>query len=350
MTDELSNLMFCVVLLVISGAMGGSFYVPFSKVRRWSWETYWLTQGLVAWLILPVLLTWLTVPRLLEVLSSSPTRSLVLAYLFGTMWGVGSLMCGLSLRYLGISLGMALVLGFTAAFGTLIPPIIDGTFGDLLGTQSGLAVLLGVAVSLLGIAACGYAGIRKESELSDVQKTAGVKEFALVKGFVLATLCGIMSAGMILGVWAGSEIGQVSVELSTPDAYRNNTVFMIVLAGGFSVNLIWCLMLGIKNRSVGEYVSGSGSLLLSNYALVSLAGFLWYTQIFLYGVGRAKMGKYDFASWSIFLAFVIAFSTIWGLILKEWKGVSRRTLTILWTAIFVLILSAIVTGVGSYLK
>ena len=349
MTDNAFNPMFGVFLAALAGVMGGSFYVPFGRVKQWSWETYWMIMGVASWVILPALAAWLTVPRLPEVFANSPVKSLVLAYLFGAMWGVGAVTFGLTMRYLGISLGMALVVGLSTAFATLVPPLVDGQFGNLLITQSGVTVLLGVVVCLVGTAVCGYAGVCKEHELTDEQKAVSIKDFALVKGFVVATISGMTSAGAIYGINAGRPIAQVAVDLGAPDAYQNNPVLMIVLVGGFTVNSLWCLVLGIKNRSVRQYVAGSGAVLLTNYSLVALAAVLWYGQMFLYGMSRTKMGVYDFASWSIVTAFLITCSTLWGLALKEWKGVSRRTLSLLWSGMLVLIFSAIVTGAGGYL-
>jgi L-rhamnose-H+ transport protein len=349
MMDSAFNPMLGVFLAAVGGVMGGSFYVPFGKVKRWSWETYWMIMGVASWVILPTLVAWFTVPRLPEIFFNSPVRSIVLAYLFGAMFGVGAVTFGLTMRYLGISLGMALIVGLGTAFATLVPPIVDGQFGRLLVTQSGITVLLGVAICLGGTAICGYAGVRKEHELTDEQKAGSIRDFALVKGFAVATISAMMSAGTIYGINAGRAIARVAVDLGAPDAYQNNPVLMIVLAGGFTVNSLWCLVLGIKNRSVHQYVAGSVTGLLANYSVVALAAILWYSQMFLYGMSRTKMGVYDFASWSLVTAFMITSSTLWGLALKEWSGVSRRTLLFLCSGMLVLIFSAGVTGAGGYL-
>jgi len=346
MTD---NPLLGALLLALGGLTGGSFYVPFGKVRRWSWETYWLIMGVPAWVVMPWLVAWLTVPHLLEVLSSSPVQILAKAYLFGAMWGIGAATFGLTMRYLGISLGMAIVTGLCAAFGTLIPPIVDGQFAELLVSLSGLTVLLGVAVCLAGIAICGGAGLRKERELTDQQKQESIKEFALVKGFVVATVSGVMSACMVFGINAGEPIARVALDLGVPSVYQNTPTLILVLAGGFTVNSLWCLTLNFRNRSIHEYVSRSGSVLLANYLLVALAGIVWYSQIFFYGMGTTKMGEYAFSSWSLITAVCVTVSTLWGLALKEWKGVSTRTLLVLWSGILVLIVSALIMGAGSYL-
>jgi len=338
-----------VLLLTMGGLAGGSFYVPFGKVKAWAWETYWLTMGVVAWATVPLLVAWITVPNLLQVFLDSPLQSIAWAYLFGAMWGVGAVTFGLTMRYLGISLGMAIVVGLVAAFGTLVPPIVDGQFGDLLVTASGLTVLAGVAVCVAGIGICGYSGMRKERELTEEQKKATIAEFALIKGFVVAIVCGLMSASIVYGINAGKPIAQVAVGLGTPSVYQNNPTFVVVLAGGFTVNSAYCLVLSLRNRSIHEYVTRRGAILLANYALVLLAGVLWYGQLFFYGMGTTKMGEYGFAAWSIQTALVIVFSNLWGIALKEWKGVSPRTLLFLSGGILVLVLSVTIIGAGSYL-
>ena len=336
-------------LLVVAALAGGSFYVPFAKVKMWSWETYWLTQGIVAWLVMPVLVAWLTTPDLSTVFVQCSTRSLVLTFMFGVMWGVGSVTFGLSVRYLGISLGMTVVVGLCAAFGTLIPPVVDGLLGQLLATHSGWTVLSGVLLCLVGIVLCGCAGARKSHELTDQQKQASIREFALVKGFVVATISGVMSAGMVYGLHAGKPIAQAALASGASIAYQNNAVFVVILAGGFVVQAIFCLTMNICNQSMRQYAAGPAVLLLRNYTLVGLAGILWYTQLLFYGMGTTTMGEYAFAAWSILTALVMVISMLWGLALKEWKGVSARTLSLVWSGIAVLVLSAMVIGAGSHL-
>ena len=188
------NPFFGVFLHAVGGLSAGSFYIPFRKVRNWAWETYWFIQGVAAWVIMPLLVAWVTTPDLKEIFARSPVESMIWAYVFGTLWGFGGLTFGLSMRYLGMSLGYALTLGFCAAFGTLIPPLFNGQADALFSTLSGHVTLAGVGICLAGIAVCGYAGIRKESELTTEQKREAVKEYALTKGFFIALFCGVMSA------------------------------------------------------------------------------------------------------------------------------------------------------------
>ncbi len=361
-----------VILHSLGGLAAGSFYIPFRKVKRWAWESYWLVQGLAAWIVMPSLVAVFTVPHLAAVMSTVTWQTFASVYLFGVLWGIGGLTFGLSVRYLGMSLGYAVALGFCAAVGTLVPAIIREAFpadlmiwlfsgpqvaGDFptiihedfpanLTAPSGLAILAGVATCLAGIALCGYAGVHKERTLSDEQKKETIREFALIKGFAVAVFAGVMSACMAFALAAGAPIARAA---EGAGVLANNPVFIIAMAGGFTTNFLWCLVLNIKNRSLRDYVSGSAAQLAPNYCLAGLAGTIWYLQFFFYGMGTAIIGKYTFSSWTIHMAFIIVFSNLWGMHFKEWKGVKRQTLMLVWAGILVLILSTVVIGWGNYL-
>jgi L-rhamnose-H+ transport protein len=333
----------------IGGFAAGSFYIPFKKVRNWAWECYWLVNGFMSWIIMPWFIALVSVPGLFTILREAPKSSIFWSYLFGLLWGIGGLTFGLSMRYLGMSLGYAIALGFCAAFGTIIPPIYFGTFGDLIRSASGLTTLTGVVVCLLGIAICGWAGMSKERELPDEKKKETIKEFNFVKGLWVAIFAGVMSACMAFGIAAGKPIAQLAVEHGVPSLWQNTPIFICILAGGFTTNFIWCVLLNIKNRTAKNYLDKSNSPLVSNYVFSALAGMTWYFQFMFYGMGTTKMGKYDFSSWTIHMAFIIVFSNIWGLIFREWKGSSRRTHIIVLAGILVLILSTLIVGLGNYL-
>ena len=294
-------------------------------------------------------MAFLTVPNLVTVFKCAPVGSMFACYMFGVLWGVGGLTFGLSMRYLGMSLGYALALGNCAAFGTIIPPIYMGTFGNLIASASGRITLGGVLVSLIGIAICGWAGISKEGELSEDQKKETIKEFNFVKGIWIAFLCGIMSACFAFGIAAGKPVAEQAVELGAVSLFQNSPVFILIMAGGFTTNLIWCMILNLKNNSAKDYLKSGDASLFLNYFFSGLAGTIWYFQFMFYGMGTTKMGKYDFSSWSIHMAFIIIFSNIWGFIFKEWKGTSIRTLTLIISGIMVLIGSTIIIGLGNYL-
>ena len=338
-----------VLLHAVGGFAAGSFYIPFKKVRNWAWESYWLVGGVFSWIIMPWVLALSTVPEPVSFLRGAPIDSVVRVYVLGVLWGIGGLTFGLSMRYLGMSLGYAIALGFCAAFGTVIPPIFSGEFTELVRHSSGLVILGGVLVCLVGIAVCGWAGISKERELSTEQKRASIKEFDFLRGLFVAIFAGVMSSCMAFGIAAGQPIADLAVKHGVHPLWQNSPVLVVVLAGGFTTNFIWCLILNIRNRSAKDYLRADNASLAANYFFSAMAGITWYFQFMFYGMGTTKMGKYNFSSWTLHMAFIIVFSNIWALLLREWKGASRRTLTIVICGILVVVLSTVLIGAGNYM-
>jgi len=238
----------------LGGLASASFYVPYRGVREWSWETYWLVGGFFSWIIAPWILGIVLTRDLFQVLSETPSSTIFWSIFFGLLWGVGGLTFGLTMRYLGLSLGMAVVLGLCAAFGTLIPPIFSGVFfSQVLGTLSGRIILGGVFVCLLGIAAAGVAGIYKERTLTEGEKKAAIKEFNLKKGLGVAILSGVMSACFAYGLAAGSPIKSLTLKHGTPSLWQGLPVLVVVLIGGFTTNFLWCIALNIRNKTGFQY-------------------------------------------------------------------------------------------------
>jgi L-rhamnose-H+ transport protein len=330
-----------VVFHWLGGLASGSFYAAFRPVKRWSWETFWLVGGFFSWIIVPWLLASLMTRDLLEVLHQTSSRTLFWTWLFGLLWGFGGLTFGLTMRYLGMSLGMATALGYTAAFGTLVPPLVRHQ------AIPGV-ILAGIAVCLCGIALAGAAGISKEREMSEAQKRVAIKEFDLKKGLVIATFCGIMSACFSFGLAAGDPIKELTLIHGTAYLWQGLPVLVVVLLGGFTTNFVWCVILHMRNNSGGEYLD-RGFPMLNNYFFSALAGTIWYMQFFFYTMGETQMGVYKFSSWSLHMASIIIFSTLWGIALKEWKGTGRRTQILVALSLVVLVASTAVIGYGNYL-
>jgi len=334
------------IALIAIGSIGAaSFYVPFKRVKQWSWESYWIVQGVAAWLIAPWLFAYFTVPSgtLMDILSDAPTTAKWLAIMFGALWGVGGLTFGLTLRYLGVALGQSVALGLTAAFGTLIPPMVAGE--NLFSSKAGILTVVGVAIALAGIAIIGYAGVLKDKQLSEEERRKAVKEFALKKGLLIAFLAGIMSASFNYGLEAGQPINEVARQYGTNKLFLSNPTMIFVLIGGFFTNVVYCVYLNIKNNSYKDYLSVSAPVFFNNILFTFLAGFLWFMQFFFFGMGKSQLPpEMSIFGWSILMSLNISFSNIWGLILKEWKGTGRKTMVILIIGIIILILSTFVVN------
>lgn len=377
-----------VVFHWLGGLASGSFYVPYRGVKKWSWEVYWLAGGFFSWIIAPWILASVKTRDLLQVLGAAPPGVLLKAYIFGALWGVGGLTFGLTMRYLGMSLGMGVALGYCAVIGTLVPPIIHHEFATkVLGTTSGQVILFGIVICILGIAVAGMAGMSKEREMTEEQKKSSIKEFNFFKGILVATFSGVFSACFAMGLDAAAPIAELSAQHGTTLLWTGLPKLVIVLLGGFTSNFIWCFILIAKNRTGYQYVSRrlrQGSLkqgletgvtaaavpsatnaseprpkakphaperipMLSNYLFSALAGITWYMQFFFYTMGETQMGRYKFSSWTIHMASIIIFSSLWGIALKEWKGSSGFTKTLLFMGLATLILSTVIVGFGNYL-
>jgi L-rhamnose-H+ transport protein len=337
------NPILSIVLMAIGSICAASFYVPIRKVKGWSWESYWIVQGIFSWIIVPLLFAWLTVPAgtLGAIISQSPASAKWWALFYGALWGIGGLTFGLTMRYLGVALGQSIALGLCAAIGTLIPPVISGQ--NLLADRSGILILAGVSVSIAGIAVIGYAASLKNRNLSERERRAVVKDFALRKGILIAILSGVMSACFNFGLTAGQPLKEAAIAAGANPLFAKNPVIMFVTLGGFFTNLAWCLFLNIRNKTYRDYLSVPAPVLFGNIAFSAIGGTLWYMQFFFMGMGESMLPASMVAfAWSILMSMNIAFSNIWGIILREWKGADRKTVAILVTGIFILVLSTFV--------
>lgn len=324
-------------IIAIGSFCQSSSYVPINKVREWSWESFWLVQGIFAWLVFPLLGALLAVPAgssLGAVFAADPAAALKAAG-YGVLWGVGGLTFGLSMRYLGVALGQSISLGTCAGFGTLLPALFGGMN---LWEGKGLVLLLGVCITLAGIAVIGYAGSLRAKEMTDRERRAAVKDFALTKGLLVALLAGVMSACFNLGLEAGRPLQLEGVN----PLFATLPATLAVTLGGFCTNAVYCLFQNAKNGSFADY--RKGALWANNLLFCALAGVLWYSQFFGLAIGQSffEPGSVVLAfAWCILMALNVTFSNIWGMILKEWSGVSRKTIAVLLGGLAMLIFSLV---------
>jgi L-rhamnose-H+ transport protein len=344
----------------LGGLASGSFYVPFRGVRRWSWEIYWLLAGIFSWLLCPWIFATLLTKSLPAVIAAQPVGTLLWTYLFGLLWGFGGLTYGLTMRYLGLSLGTGVALGCCAVFGTLMPPIaklvdrgipVPESILEIAASAAGRITLIGVALCVLGIGVVALGGVRKNRELPVDRKRQAIAEFHLVKGLCVAVFCGVMSACFAFALTAANPIAATSLGAGTDPLWSGLPKLVVLLWGGFTTNLIWCAILIRRNRSGAQYfrVPGGGAL-LPNYLLSAIAGITWYLQFFFYTMGETRMGRYGFASWSVHMASIIVFATLWGWIFREWQGSSRKVYVFVAAGMSLLLVSTLVIGAGAYFK
>jgi L-rhamnose-H+ transport protein len=352
-----------VIFHFVGGFASGSFYMPYKKVKGWSWESFWIVGGLFSWLIVPPLAAYLTIPGFMDIIKGTDSGVLGTTYLMGLLWGIGGLTYGLGVRYLGVSLGSSIILGLCSFFGAIVPSIYyyfnpkvgKDTIADLFGTSWGQMVMLGLLLCIVGIVICGKAGGMKDKDLGKTGVDAAGSEFKLTKGLILAVISGVLSACFSFGIEAGSSMGATANELwkaGNPAQgeflFRNNVIFVVILWGGLTTNFIWCMILNARNKSFGDYTN-KRTPLIKNYLLCALGGTMWFLQFFFYGMGESKMGN-GASSWILHMSFIILVANMWGIVLKEWKGVLPKTRTTIIIGIAVIIASVIIVGIGNSMK
>ena len=346
-----------VIFHFIGGFASGSFYMPYKQVKGWNWESFWIVGGMFSWLIVPPVAAYLTIPGFVEIIQVTSGSILLITYFFGVLWGVGGLTYGLGVRYLGVSLGSSIILGLCMVFGALIPALyydvnpVEGkdTFSQMINSSWGLTVLGGLLLCVIGIVVSGKAGVMKEKEMKAVSA-----EYKFALGMTVAIVSGILSACFNFGLEAGQSMSQVANAVwvsSHPGEgeflYRNNVVYVVLLWGGLTTNFVWCMILNFQNKTFGDYTN-KNTPLLKNYLFSALAGTMWFLQFFFYGMGESKLGN-GASSWILHMAFIILIANVWGLVLREWKGVGKKTNATIIAGIAIIILSVLVVGYGNSL-
>lgn len=361
------NVILGVIFHFLGGFASGSFYIPYKRVKGWNWESFWIVGGLFSWLIVPPLAAWITIPGFGDIISGAAGSTLGITFLFGVLWGIGGLTYGLGVRYLGVSLGSSIILGLCMVFGALIPSIYydffpvagKDTFGEMVSSRWGLTILGGLLLCIIGIVISGKAGMMKEKQLSAVAASdpygGTVKtEYKFALGMFVSIVSGVLSACFNFGLEAGQSMAVVANDAwkaANPGEgeflYRNNVIYVVLLWGGLTTNFIWCMVLNARNKSFGDYTNKQTPL-FKNYLFSALAGTTWFLQFFFYGMGESKLGNGP-SSWILHMAFIILVANIWGLVLKEWKGVSKKTKTVIAIGIATIILSVLLVGRGNSL-
>ena len=330
------------IIIAIGAFCQSSCYVPINKIKNWSWESYWIVQGVFAWLVLPLLGALLAVPAghsLMELFSSENAFNIGMTMLFGVLWGIGGLTFGLSMRYLGVALGQSIALGTCAGLGTILGPVMLNVIYPGMGylDQLTASVIIGVVVTLAGIAVIGIAGNMKAQSLSEEEKKAAVKDFNFPKGIVIALLAGFMSGCFNVGLSFGENVSFAE----SSDMFKTLPATFLVTLGGFVTNAIYCFYQNTCNKTWCDY--GKTAVWGNNLMFCLLAGALWYSQFFGLSLGKGFLTDSPVLttfSFCILMALNVVFSNVWGIILKEWKGCSARTIGVLTAGIVILIISS----------
>ena len=336
-------------LHAIGGVSASTCYLPFQKTQKWSWNTYWLLQAAFAWVIMPVLIGIITVPELFTVLKASPSSAKATAFILGAVYGFGGLSFGYAIRHIGFSLTYTISIGISAVLGTISPLMLNGSLIEHFQKSGGSIVLTGMIISILGVGLCGLAGYSKEKDLSGQTGNTSAQTFNMQKGLFLAIFAGIMSAIFGISLEYGQPIADVAATYGAGH-YEGNAKIILSTGGCFVTNFFWFLIVGLRQKTLKEFVQVKklGRKHYSrNFIWTAFGGSLWYFQFFFYGLGHVRMGNFMFASWVIHMSMLIFFSYLVGLVMKEWKNVSRKTYATLIVALITLVISFIIITHGS---
>jgi L-rhamnose-H+ transport protein len=331
-------------------------YTPQKKTRAWSWQTYWMAQAAVCWLILPAVVALFTTPHMGAVLSEAPRAAMVHSLVLGFCYGIGGTAFGAAIRYLGFSMTYAISIGISCVLGTLLPPLLANQLGGLLQKTGRYWVFSGIAIATVGILASGIAGKLRDGDHSaeySGSATVVVSERAgLRTGLFFAVIAGVLSAVFGLALAAGQPIADVAARYGA-GKFQGNVILIFACGGAFLSTALLCLYLHWKEGSLREYVTFTDgptrNLLSANFALAALTGFLWYGQFFFYGMAHTYMGLYRFTSWALHMAMLVLFSAFVGVFLREWKGCRPRTVVALASAFAALVVAVAFITYGSYL-
>ena len=336
-------------LHAIGGISAASCYLPGTQTRNWSWHTFWLVQASFAWVIMPVVVGWLTVPGFFNILTNAPSKPFWIAFLLGAVYGFGGMSFGKAINHVGFSLTYTISIGISAVVGTILPLLIFGGLGHYFSRTGGMVVLTGMILSILGVVICGWAGFKKERDLKEI--SVDTIKFNMTVGLILTIIAGVLSGVFNLSLEYGQPIADMAAENGAGN-YQGNAKMIISTSGCFAVNFIWFIIVAIRKKTLKEFLPNqhlSGKVVFRNWSWSALAGTLWCLQFFFYGMGHVKMGNFQFASWVLHMSMLIFFSYIVGMILKEWKKVKPKTYTLLIVGLIILVASFCITSYGSYI-
>jgi L-rhamnose-H+ transport protein len=343
--------LFSGLLLISAGAFSaGSFAIPFGGVKDWKWETYWFIYSFGAYILFPLAACLIFIPGFAGIYKSVPSQIILKVFLLGAVYGIGNLSFGLSLRYLGISLGYALSLGLILALGTLIPPVLDGRLKIMIDSSGGSILIWGVVVAIVGIALSGIAGYMKDKMIAGKGQVKANPEFHFIKGIFASILVGITGSAMSLGMEQGIPLAEYFEKSGTDPLFTTIPVMLVLLSGTMVTTVIWCLFVALRNGSLKDYISVTKpGVLMSNYLFSLSAGLLWFMQFIFYGMGKSRMGPFTFTSWGILVGLTIVFATLWGIYRKEWKGAAVKTYILMIFSMLIIILSSYLIGISGSL-
>ncbi|HKT10355.1 MAG TPA: L-rhamnose/proton symporter RhaT [Terriglobia bacterium] len=328
-------------LVVAGGIMQGTYFLGLKYVEPWKWENIWALYAVISLIALPAGLALATVPHLSEMLSRAPASALLMVFLYGAGWGIGSVLAGLGVDKMGMAMGVAVLIGVTAAIGTFVPLVVNTP--QMIFTGKGLLVILSVAALLLGVGLAAVAGKKRDASLAD--GPAPVKKGQFGAGLAICIFSGIFSAMLNMAFAFSQPVVKAGIETGAGNFGALNAVWMVALGGGFIANAAYTGYLLFRNRTWAKFtLPGTGK----GWAIGLAMAILWTGGVVLYGRGAASMGQIGAViGWPLFMAVIIFVSTIWGFASGEWKGSGRQAKGYMVAGMVVLLVASALVGIAN---
>ena len=325
------------LLVLVAAVLQGTFILPMTLVRRWSWEHTWATFSLLGMLVFNWLTILVFVPNILVIYAASPGRDLAILAIFGAGWGIGAVLFGLGMDRLGMAVGYPIIMGLIAVLGSLIPLLVF--FPHTLGTAKGLVLLLGTLLAVAGIILCSIAGSRRTLAGSPSHKGA------FGAGLIIAIAAGVLSCLPNVGVAFGGNLIRTAVALGVSEASSGNTVWALLFTLGFVVNFAYCVYLMVRRKTAAAYWNAE---MPRNLALSAAMAAMWIASFYLYGAGATQLGRWGVVvGWPVFISLSILTGNMWGLWRGEWKSSPSAARVILNRGLLVLIIAVIAVAISN---
>jgi L-rhamnose-H+ transport protein len=328
-------------ILVLAGITNASFTLPMKYARKWAWENIWLAWTLFALVILPIAAALLTVPHLVQVYRSSTPQILLEVCGFGAGWGIAQVFFGVAVDMIGIALTFSIVLGTSAALGSLIPLI--SLHRERLNSGAGYAVLGAVLVVLVGVSVCATAGRMRER----VSARAGDSDTRASLGLLLAILCGVLASLMNFGVAFGTPLMERAQAYGASPLQATNAVWLPLMMAGAVPNVLYCAWLMKRNHSGDRFREGH-----SHWGLAFIMAIFWFGSTLLYGLSAVQLGPWGpILGWPLFMSLIVITASMLGMFTGEWKGSGRGPIRIQWAGVALLVVAVcILAGSSRYLQ
>jgi len=333
-------------LLLCAGFAQGTFGLGMKKQAPLKWESFWFIYSLMGMVLVPLIWGLLSSDVFFQSIAATQWQTIVKALLLGFLWGIGGIMFGLSVKLVGVSITMGVVMGLAGGLGALIPLLgIAGVTSD----PSFPYVLIGVGIMLAGVWLTALSGVKREKE-QNVQQQGENKN--LKKGIILVVATGVLSSLLNIGFEAAEPIRSEAIRLGASPEGSSLPARAVVVFGGFLMNAGYAVWLLFRNRTWGDLLlfgasAPKGALKAAGWA--NITGILWFLPLGLAGIVAASLGSMGNAiTWPVMLGLSLIFGNLWGYLSGEWKGAKRSFGLMIFSAVVLIVACLILTFKDSF--